>query len=196
MNNYPSNYPSNYADEIKRRLPAREVFERYGFHVNREGYACCPFHGERTPSCKVYPGDRGWHCFGCHAGGDVLDFAQQYFGLNFQEAAAKLNDDFGLGLPIGKKLSREEQQEAQRQEAERRRVANEKREHLASLKTRYNNALDVFTMCDTILMRCSPVSPATGFSDVFCWAAKNIDRAWYDLKNAEADLFQFERKSS
>lgn len=43
----------NYADEIKQRLPAREMFEFYGFPVNRGGFACCPFHGEKTPSCKV-----------------------------------------------------------------------------------------------------------------------------------------------
>lgn len=184
-----NNYPSNYADEIKRRLPAREVFERYGFHVNREGYACCPFHGEKTPSCKVYPGDRGWHCFGCHAGGDVLDFAQQYFGLNFQEAAAKLNDDFGLGIPIGRTLNRAEQEEAKRREAERRRKAEEKRQRLQALQDAYEKALAEYAACDTIMLRCAPISPATGFSDVFCWAAKNIDRAWYELKEAEAALF-------
>jgi DNA primase len=98
-----------YSDEIKSRLTAREVFEFYGFNVNRAGFVCCPLHGEKTPSLKVYPGDRGWHCFGCHAGGDVLDFVQLYFGLNLPAACEKLNDDFNLGLPIGKPLSRQEQ---------------------------------------------------------------------------------------
>lgn len=189
-----NNYPSRYADEIKARLPAREVFERYGFHVNREGYACCPFHGEKTPSCKVYPGDRGWHCFGCHAGGDVLDFAQQYFGLNFQEAAAKLNDDFGLGLPIGKTLTRAEQTEADMRNAERRRKAEERKRLREALEKKWRKALDEFSMCDNIIRRCQPISPTTGFSDVFCWAAKNIDRAYAEMTEAQAKLFGFRQE--
>lgn len=189
-----NNYPTNYADEIKRRLPAREVFERYGFHVNHEGYACCPFHGEKTPSCKVYPGDRGWHCFGCHAGGDVLDFEQKYFGLDFPDAVAKLNDDFGLGLPIGRTLTRAEQIEADRRNAERRRKAEEKRQRQDALRAAYEKALGKYTACDVIMLRCAPISPATGFPDAFCWAAKNIDRAWYELKEAEAALFAFQNE--
>lgn len=185
---------NNYANEIKMRLPAREVFERYGFHANHEGFTCCPFHGEKTPSCKVYTGNRGWHCFGCHAGGDVLDFAQKYFGLGFVDAAAKLNDDFRLGLPIGKVLSWAEQNEARLREAERRRKAEAKRKRRQALQDAYEKALAKFTACDTIMLRCAPISPATGFSDVFCWAAENIDRAWYELKEAEAALFAFKNE--
>lgn len=185
---------NNYADEIKKRLPAREVFERYGFHMNHAGFTCCPFHGEKTASCKVYPGNRGWHCFGCHSGGDVLDFAQQYFGLNYQEAAAKLNDDFGLGLQIGKTLTRAEQTEADKRNAERRRKAEERKRRHEVLEKKWRKALDEYTMCDSIIQRCLPISPTTGFSDVFCWAVKNIDRAYAEMTEAQAKLFLFRQK--
>lgn len=187
---------NNYAYEIKQWLPAREVFERYGFHVNREGYACCPFHGEKTPSCKVYPGDRGWHCFGCHAGGDVLDFAQQYFGLNFQDAAAKLNDDFSLGLPIGKQLTRAEQTDADRRNAERRGKAEERTHRHEALEEKWRKALDEYTLCDNIIRRCHPISPSTGFGNVFCWAVKNIARAYAEMTEAQADLFLFRQEKN
>ena len=109
----------NFAHEIKQRLSAREVFERYGFRPNYAGFACCPFHGEKTGSLKVYGGNRGWHCFGCHKHGDIIDFVVQIFGLSFKEAIEKLNDDFSLGLPIGEKLDAKRAAEIQMAALER-----------------------------------------------------------------------------
>lgn len=90
---------NNLAEEIRRRLPSREVFETYGFRVDRNGFIQCPFHqGDRHGSLKVYDGDRGWHCFGCGAGGSVIDFAMRLFDLDFKGACLRLNEDFRLGL--------------------------------------------------------------------------------------------------
>lgn len=184
------------AESIKQRVTARDVFEHYGFHVNHDGYVCCPFHGEKTPSCKIYPGNRGWHCFGCHKGGDVLDFVQLYFGLDFQEAAAKLDDDMRLGLSIGKELSSSDKADAKRFADERRRRFEERRKQRERLVTAYNTALDEYVACDIILRRCKPVSPTIGLTDAFCWAAQNIDRAAYELAEAEAALFRFHQAES
>lgn len=90
---------NDLAGEIKRALPARDVFEHYGFRPNRSGFIQCPFHqGDRHGSLKVYEGDRGWHCFGCGAGGSVIDFAMRLFDLDFKGACLRLNEDFRLGL--------------------------------------------------------------------------------------------------
>ncbi len=55
--------------------------------------ACCPFHHDKTPSMKL---DRRYHCFGCGADGDVIDFAAALYGLGKKEAAVQLAHDFGL----------------------------------------------------------------------------------------------------
>lgn len=90
---------NDLAGEIKRTLPAWDVFEHYGFRPNRSGFIQCPFHqGDRHGSLKVYDGDRGWHCFGCGAGGSVIDFAMRLFDLDFKGACLRLNEDFRLGL--------------------------------------------------------------------------------------------------
>ena len=70
----------NLAYEIKRLLPAVAVFSAYGLPPNRSGFVQCPFHqGDRHASLKVYSGNKaGWHCFGCGAGGSVIDFAMRY----------------------------------------------------------------------------------------------------------------------
>lgn len=76
-----------------------EVARRYGFHPDRAGFIRCPFHqGDRTASLKIYPGNRGWHCFGCNRGGTVIDFIMQLFNLNFSQAVVRLDADFSLGL--------------------------------------------------------------------------------------------------
>ncbi len=58
--------------------------------------ALCPFHQEKTPSFFVNPEKGLWHCFGCGAGGDVIDFVQRIEGLTFTEAVAKLSRQLGI----------------------------------------------------------------------------------------------------
>ena len=84
--------------EIVRRVPAVEAARLYGVAVDARGLALCPFHAEDTPSCRFYPGDRGFYCFGCGAGGDVLTFTERLLGLSPIEAARRLDADFHLGL--------------------------------------------------------------------------------------------------
>ena len=112
------------AGQIKERLTAQEVVEFYGFHPDRSGFIQCPFHqGDRHASLKVYSGNRtGWHCFGCGAGGSVIDFAMKLFDIDFRQACVRLNTDFSLGL-TGERLSHTEWSallEARRREAEKR----------------------------------------------------------------------------
>lgn len=88
------------AEQIKQTVTMKKVAEFYGFNPNRAGYICCPFHGDNTPSLKIYSDNRGWYCFGCSRGGDVIDFVRLLYNLNFPAACKKLNDDFALGLSI------------------------------------------------------------------------------------------------
>mgnify|MGYP000817725241 FL=1 len=78
---------------VKQSLTVREAAELYGIAVGRGGMACCPFHDDRHPSMKV---DTRFHCFGCGADGDVIDFTARLYDLSPKEAAEKLALDFGL----------------------------------------------------------------------------------------------------
>lgn len=70
--------------------------------------ALCPFHQEKTPSFYISP-ERGlWHCFGCGAGGDVIDFVQRIEGLTFTEAIAKLSRQLGIRWQPSQATRREE----------------------------------------------------------------------------------------
>lgn len=70
--------------------------------------ALCPFHQEKTPSFYVSPEKGLWHCFGCGAGGDVIDFVQRIEGLTFTEAIAKLSRQLGIRWQPSQATRREE----------------------------------------------------------------------------------------
>ena len=67
--------------------------------VGNEWKACCPFHSERTASFTIFGEGKRFQCFGCGAGGDVLDFVQALHRVDLKGAAALL----GAGeLPVAK----------------------------------------------------------------------------------------------
>ncbi len=68
----------NVFEAVKQSVTTRQAAEHYGIHVGRNGMACCPFHHDKTPSMKL---DRRYHCFGCGADGDVIDFAAALYRL-------------------------------------------------------------------------------------------------------------------
>ena len=114
----------NVFEAVKQSVTTRQAAERYGIHVGRNGMACCPFHNDKTPSMKL---DRRYHCFGCGADGDVIDFAAALYGLGKKEAAVQLAQDFGLSYedwkPPGKAKKpkpRQKSPEEQFQEAKNR----------------------------------------------------------------------------
>ncbi len=73
--------PLDHRDPL-RALPLAAAFEiLLGQTVPRSGMVRCPLpgHDDRTPSCRV--GDELWHCFGCHAGGSLIDLGAEIYGL-------------------------------------------------------------------------------------------------------------------
>lgn len=83
----------NVFEVVKHSVSARKAAQMYGIEVRRNGMACCPFHDDKNPSMKL---DRRFHCFGCGADGDAIDFTARLYNLSPKEAAEKLAQDFGL----------------------------------------------------------------------------------------------------
>ena len=80
----------NLFEAVKQNVTTRQAAERYGIRIRRNGMAVCPFHNDKNPSMKL---DRRFHCFGCQADGDAVDFVSRLFGLPSKEAAMKIADD-------------------------------------------------------------------------------------------------------
>ena len=92
----------NVFEAVKQSVTTRQVAELYGIRVKRNGMAVCPFHNDKNPSMKV---DKRFHCFGCQADGDAIDFVSRLFGLPVREAAIKIADDFGISYDNRRKVS-------------------------------------------------------------------------------------------
>ncbi|MGP3969233.1 DNA primase [Streptomyces sp. 6N223] len=58
----------------------------------------CPFHDEKSPSFHVSPSKGLYHCFGCQAGGDTLDFVMKVEHLSFAESVERLAAQAGITL--------------------------------------------------------------------------------------------------
>ena len=63
-----------------------------------EFWACCPFHGEKTPSFHIIPATQVWHCFGCGEGGDCFTYVMKRENLSFPEAIHYLADRAGIEI--------------------------------------------------------------------------------------------------
>lgn len=92
----------NLFEAVKQNVTTRQAAERYGIRIRRNGMAVCPFHNDKNPSMKL---DRRFHCFGCQADGDAVDFVSRLFGLPSKEAAMKIADDFGISYDSRQKPS-------------------------------------------------------------------------------------------
>lgn len=58
----------------------------------RDFWCCCPFHKEKTASCKIDPSTNMWHCFGCGEGGTVFNYVMKLHDVSFPEAVQMLAD--------------------------------------------------------------------------------------------------------
>jgi len=87
-------------ERLRSRIDLPVLLESY-IELKRAGAsfkALCPFHDEKTPSFTVQKGDSHYHCFGCGAHGDAIEFLMQKEGLNFTEAVELLADKFQVFL--------------------------------------------------------------------------------------------------
>jgi len=94
--------PEDKIAEIRERSDIVEIISRY-VTLRRAGGAnwkgVCPFHDERSPSFNVNKQRQMYHCFGCHASGDVIKFLMEYEKREFIEVVRDLAGQLGVELP-------------------------------------------------------------------------------------------------
>ena len=181
------------SSEIKRLVPMTRAAPFYGVEVGAGGYARCPFHGEKTGSLKVYDGDRGWHCFGCHKGGSVIDFVMELYGLSLLEAEKRLDADFNLGLFSDAEDAESRQRAKEAARARKKELERRDRRHRIIYEA-YDAALTAFSIADMAVDAMKEVPPVYWTEDQVV-SLMAIDGLWYDLCVATAALRKFEREN-
>ena len=112
-------FPPSFLDEIRDRVPISSVigkrvtWDRRKTNAARgDWWACCPFHGEKSPSFHCEDKKGRYHCFGCGASGDHFKFLTELDGLSFPEAVERIAEMAGVPMPA-------RDVEAERREKER-----------------------------------------------------------------------------
>jgi DNA primase len=111
-------FPAGFIEELKARASLVQIVQERVPSLRRAGTSwkgLCPFHGEKTPSFSVNE-DRGFHCFGCGVGGDVIKFIELYDKIAFPDAVRQLAGRVGLPV-LEAEDSREERENQQEREA-------------------------------------------------------------------------------
>jgi hypothetical protein len=109
-------------DALKARHSITAVFTRYGFKPRgpaNVGWTICPWHSEKSASCKVNEGLGAYHCFGCGASGDVITALMHFTGCDFPTAVETL----GGTRPVSdndRRVLQARREEAEKAEAEER----------------------------------------------------------------------------
>lgn len=87
-------------ENLKNHLDVVDVISQF-IEIKKSGAnfkACCPFHGEKTPSFVISPTKQIYHCFGCGVGGDAIKFVMEYEKLAYPEALEKLASMYNISL--------------------------------------------------------------------------------------------------
>ncbi len=99
-------FSNSFLDEIRDRVPISDVigkrvaWDRRKTNAGRgDWWACCPFHGEKTPSFHCEDRKGRYHCFGCGVSGDHFRFLTDLEGLSFPEAVQQIADLAGVPMP-------------------------------------------------------------------------------------------------
>lgn len=172
------------AQAIKQVVHMPDLALLYGFTQNRAGFICCPFHGEKTPSLKIHRDY--WHCFGCGAGGDVIEFVRKMDGIPFTDACKKLDTIYSLGLygDVNPVIARALRNRAERTDA----AHKESMRTVDGLEAAYWSAFDSWRVLDQILNR-EPPSSVDQVSEEYAMALRELPRASQAVREAEWALF-------
>lgn len=68
----------NFFQKVKSAVSTKDAAALYGIKVGRNKMVCCPLHSDKNPSMKV---DNRFHCFGCEADGDVINFVERFLTM-------------------------------------------------------------------------------------------------------------------
>ena len=92
-------------DNIKSKILISTELEKKTKIIKkgRDIWCCCPFHNEKTPSCKINDDLGSFYCFGCGAKGDIFTIYQDLFNYTFLDAVKELSERAGIRINFDNK---------------------------------------------------------------------------------------------
>lgn len=164
---------------IKQMRPLSAELERYGVEVNKKGFASCPFHSEKTASFRVYE-DGTFHCFGCGAHGDVINFTMLINNISFNEACKHLDGDVTY---------------SQMRKADKiRRKKDNIKDLLHKAHIAFWDAFDDWWLNELIFSSLKPKSPEVNPAEIWLKSLSKRPYLLYRLEVAESRLYSLQQR--
>ena len=93
-------FSKNDLDVIKSKVSIRNELEKKTklIQKGKDYWCCCPFHDEKTPSCKLNEDQQSFYCFGCGAKGDIFTIYTDLYNYSFIDAVKELSQKIGLQI--------------------------------------------------------------------------------------------------
>lgn len=159
-------------EEIKANVSMRDVLDKYGVRVERNGMCKCPIHGEAHPSMKVFPD--GYKCFACNSGGDIFKFVQEMEKCDFKTAFKLLGGSYKR--ETGRAARAAQKARFEREKAQKKMILDKEKDFRKLL----TGSID---LCNWYLSNREP------FSDDWCFAQNTIQWLYhvYDTKYIEGE---------
>lgn len=171
---------TEYGALIRDMLDFNVVAARYGLDFNRAGFACCPFHSEKTASFKV-KNRYVAHCFGCGWSGSVISFTMQLFNIPYKQAVQKLVSDFALPITLDRKMSLRENSELTANYNAAITDYNKRKQAKKARERRYESLLTAYAILDVWKAKYAPESPYESLDERYVIACKELDYTAYCL---------------
>ena len=93
-------FTKNDLEAIKSKIQLSAEIEKK-VKVIKKGndfWCCCPFHEEKTPSCKINDNLGSYYCFGCGAKGDIFTIYTDLYNYSFPDAVKELANKVGIRI--------------------------------------------------------------------------------------------------
>lgn len=128
---------------------------------------------------------RGWHCFGCHKGGSVIDMCMLWYRITFRQAVVRLDADFGLGLPLTQKQTAHTARLAREQAKQREEAQKAAQNALEAAETAFWQAFDRYLTIARLIDKYRPKRKSDGITSVYAWALHQLPAVRDEYERAQ-----------
>ena len=180
--------------EIKNNISALDVAEVMGWDVTH-GRCKCPIHNGGDKNCRLYPGNKGFHCFSCGASGDVIKLVQDYYKTSFRKTVSWFNDTFHMGLNLKSTITTEQRRQAENAQRMRK-SATEHREWKSHMEIEVAMAADLIV--EALEEQRDMNVPKTAnerWNPQFCEAVRMMPEAQRFAEDCMMDCIESEREN-
>ena len=93
-------FSKNDLELIKSKILLSQEIEKKTKVIKKgkDSWCCCPFHDEKTPSCKINDDLGSYYCFGCGAKGDIFTIYTELYNFSFPDAVKELAQRVGIRI--------------------------------------------------------------------------------------------------